>query len=140
MKERSRWAVYGFNDYFHVVKDFDEPYSIEARARIGGLFQEGPTYLPDALLVASKALGARPVDSKYLVVVSDCLPTGYQGIEKELEEKIKLISRSGIMLLGVGVQSSAVTKYFAVNCVMTTPYELMKFFVKGYIELSSTAG
>jgi hypothetical protein len=74
-----------------------------------------------------------------LVVVSDCLPTGYEGIEEALEDKIKAISRSGVMLLGVGVQSSAVRKHFAVNCVMNTPYELMKFFAKAYMELSSTA-
>jgi len=139
MREKSRWGVFAFNNTFQIVKDFDEAYTIDSKARIGGLVQGGPTYLPDALVAASRALSTRPLDSRYLVVVSDCLPTGYQGIEDELEKRIEAVSRSGVMLLGVGVQSSAVRKYFNVNCVMTTPHELMKFFVKAYMELSSLA-
>ncbi|MDG6898512.1 MAG: VWA domain-containing protein [Nitrososphaerota archaeon] len=140
IREKSKWGLFAFNDTFQIVKDFDEPYSIDTKARIGGLTQEGPTYLPDALVATAKALNSRPIDNKYLVVVSDCLPTGYKGIEGELEERIKTISKSGVMLLGVGVQSSAVRHYFSVNCVTTTPYELLKFFVKAYLELSSASG
>ncbi|MDV3243923.1 MAG: VWA domain-containing protein [Nitrososphaerales archaeon] len=139
MREKSRWAVFAFSNTFQIVKDFDEAYTIDSKARIGGLVQGGPTYLPDALVTAARALNTRPLDSKYLVVVSDCLPTGYRGIEDELKKRIEAVSRSGVMLLGLGVQSSAVSKYFKVNCVMTTPHELVKFFVKAYMELSSSS-
>ncbi|MDG7012207.1 MAG: VWA domain-containing protein [Nitrososphaerota archaeon] len=136
MRERSRWALYGFNDSLQIVKDFDEPYSMEAKSRIGGLSQKGGTYLPDALSVASRALNSRPIESKYLVVVSDCLPTGYAGIEEELVEKVKDAGKMGVMLVGIGVESPEVKKYFKVNSVLDTPYEMMKFFTKAYMELS----
>ena len=136
MRERSRWGLYGFNDTLQIVKDFDEPFSTEAKARIGGLSQHGGTYLPDALTVASRALGARPIDNRYLVVVSDCRPTGYAGIEDELVDKVKEVSKSGVMLVGIGVESPEVKKYFKVNSVLSTPYEMMKFFTKAYMELS----
>ena len=136
MREKSRWGLFGFNDTFQLVKDFDDPYSIDAKSRIGGLSQKGGTYLPDALAVASRALNSRPIESKYLVVVSDCLPTGYAGIEEELVEKIKETGKMGIMLVGIGVESPEVKKYFKVNSVLSTPYEMMKFFTKAYMELS----
>ncbi len=139
MTERSRWGLFAFNDKIQVLKDFDEVYGIEHKARIGGLKQEGPTFLPDALAVASKSLSLSPVEAKYLVVVSDCLPTGYAGIEEDLEEAVAGLGKKGIMTVGLGVRSSAVKRYFRVSSVLTTPYEMMKSFVRAYLELSSSA-
>ena len=73
---------------------------------------------------------------KIMVVVSDGYPSGYDGIEKKLISTIKEVSKSGILLMGIGVDSNAIKQYFAVNCVLSTPYELMKTFVKSYFELS----
>jgi hypothetical protein len=140
MKERSRWGLFGFNDKLQLVKDFDENFSIEAKARIGGLEQSGGTYIPDALAVTAHSLNMRPVESKYLVVVSDCLPTGYPGIDEELVTQVREVTKRGIMLVGIGVQSSAVKRYFRVNCNLGSPYEMMKFFVRSYLELSGTSG
>jgi hypothetical protein len=139
MKERSRWGLFGFNDSFQVVKDLDEGYTMEAKARIGGLSQRGGTYLPDALDVASRALNSRPVENKYLVVVSDCRPTGYAGIEEKLTETIREVDRKGIMMVGIGVDRPEVKKYFKVSSVLSTPYEMMKFFTRSYMELSGVA-
>lgn len=138
MREKSRWGLFGFNDEFLIVKDFDEPYSTDAKARIGGLAQKGATLLPDALAATAKALNKRPVDSKYLVVVSDCKPTGYAGIEEDLVDKVNEVSKDGTMLVGIGVESPDVKKYFKVNSVLSSPYEMMKFFVRSYMELSGT--
>jgi hypothetical protein len=139
MRERSRWGLYGFNDTLQLVKDFDEAYSTEAKARIGGLSQQGATYLPDALVTAARALGTRPIENMYMVVVSDCRPTGYEGIEQELLKKVEEISRQGIMLIGIGVEVPEVKKYFRVNSVLSSPYEMMKFFVRSYLELSGVS-
>ncbi|MDG6898929.1 MAG: VWA domain-containing protein, partial [Nitrososphaerota archaeon] len=139
MTERSRWALLAFNDRLQVLKDFEESYTIDHRARIGGLRQEGPTFLPDALEVAAKSLALRPVEAKYLVVVSDFLPTGYEGIEDELKRVVSGLGKKGVMMVGLGVQSSAVKEYFRVSSVLTTPYEMMRSFVKAYLELSAAA-
>lgn len=139
MKDRSRWGLFGFNDALQLVKDFDEEYDTEVKARIGGLTQQGATLLPDALAAAARSLNARPVESKLLVVVSDCRPTGYAGIEEELVEKVDEATKKGIMLVGIGVESAEVKKYFKVNSFLSSPYQIMKFFVRSYMELSGVA-
>jgi hypothetical protein len=139
LPDRSKWALFAFNDKIQFLKDFDEPYSMEHKARIGGMRQEGPTYLPDALEVAAKSLMPRPAEQKFLVVVSDCLPTGYKGIEENLARVASTLSRKELMIVGLGVQSTAVKRYFRASAVLTTHYEMMKAFVKAYLELSAAA-
>jgi hypothetical protein len=41
------------------------------------------------------------------------------------------------MLMGVGIDSHAIEEYFTVNCVVSSPFQMMKSFVKSYLELSS---
>jgi len=135
--KQKQWAVYSFNNSFQIIKDFSEDYGITSKARIGGLAQRNVTLLPDALRVAHSALSALPLDVRILVVVSDGYPTGYQDIEKNLITTIKEISRSGVLLMGVGIDSRAIEEYFTVNCVLDNPYQMMKSFVKSYLELSS---
>ncbi|MDG6918263.1 MAG: VWA domain-containing protein [Nitrososphaerota archaeon] len=139
MKEKTKWAVFGFNDTFQVVKDFDEQYTINTKARIGGLEQKGATYLPDAVRTAAKLLAERPVDTHYLVVVSDFLPVGYYEIEKHLNETMEDIQKTGISTIGIGVKNNSVAKYFQVKTVITDPYQMMKFFVRAYMELAGAS-
>ncbi|MFN3622254.1 MAG: hypothetical protein ACK4TI_05115, partial [Nitrososphaerales archaeon] len=54
--ERNLWGLFAFNNNFVVLKDFNEQYSMDVKARIGGLSQGGSTFLPDAISVCSKAL------------------------------------------------------------------------------------
>jgi len=136
MPDPKQWAMYAFNNVFQIIKDFEENYTIVTKARIGGLTQRNTTLLPDALTAAYKTLAAKPESAKILCVVSDGYPSGYADIEKKLEEAIKEVKRSGVLLMGVGVDSSAIQDYFDVNCVLSTPYEMMKFFSKSYYELS----
>ncbi len=134
---RGNWGLFTFNNSLQVIKDFNETFGIENRARIGGLAQREATLLPDAMLVCQKALARLPVDIRILVVASDGYPTGYQGIEAKLISTIKEITRSGTLLMGVGIDSHAIEDYFTVNCMLSNPYQMMKSFVKSYLELSS---
>lgn len=136
IKQRSQWAMFAFNNSIEVIKDFSEDYGMVSKARIGGLVQRSTTLLPDAIQVAYKALNTRDASVKILVVVSDGYPSGYNGIDKKLVQVIKDVSKTSIYLMGVGVDSTAIKQYFPVNCVMSTPYEMMKTFVKSYFELS----
>jgi hypothetical protein len=137
--DKNKWAMYGFNDTLQVVKDFIEPYSIEQKARIGGLTQQGATLLPDAIQAVSRNLMQRPIENQFLVVISDCLPTGYPRINEKLAEVIEDISKKGVMLIGIGIKNANVKKYFRVSSVLTTPYDMMKFFVRAYMELSGVS-
>jgi Mg-chelatase subunit ChlD len=137
MKQRTQWAMFSFNNSIQIIKDFSEDYGMTAKARIGGITQRSTTLLPDALQVAHKALKTRESDARVLVVVSDGYPSGYNNIENKLIAVIKELSKSSVFLIGVGVDSGAIKKYFPMNCVMSSPYELMKTFAKAYLELST---
>ena len=137
MRQRTQWAVFSFNNSIQIIKDFNEDYGMTTKARIGGLTQKSTTLLPDAIQVAHKALKTRESDARVLVVVSDGYPSGYNDIEKKLIAVIKELAKSSVFLIGVGVDSDAIKKYFPMNCVMSSPYELMKTFAKAYLELST---
>jgi hypothetical protein len=137
MPVQGSWAMYSFNNSLQIIKDFNETFGNENKARLGGIEQRNITLLPDALTVANRALSAKPVDTRILVVASDGYPTGYSGIEDALVTSIKQVSKSGTLLMGLGIDSHAVEDYFTVNCVVSSPYQMMKSFVKSYLELSS---
>jgi len=136
MRQRTQWAMFSFNNSIQVIKDFSEEYGMTTKARIGGITQKSTTLLPDALQVAHKALSTREAGVRILVVVSDGYPSGYNDIDKKLISVIKGFSKSDIYLMGVGVDSGAIKQYFPVNCVLSTPYEMMKTFAKSYLELA----
>ncbi len=137
VRSPNEWAMYSFNNSFEIMKDFGEPYNMTTKARIGALTQRNMTLLPDAMKVVQGALASRPVEIRIMVVVSDGYPTGYPDIQKKLIETIKEITRTGMLLIGVGVDSREIEEYFSVNCVLDSPYQMMKSFVKAYLELSS---
>jgi len=136
---QNAWSVFAFNDKFYIIKDFSETYTNRIRARIGGVEHGGMTYLPDALLLATEALKQRTEEMKILVVISDFFPSGYDDSEETLSKCAKKIQRSGIGVIAIGVKSRAVKRYFRINCVVNSPYELMKKFVNAFYEFSSMA-
>jgi hypothetical protein len=137
MPMQSQWGMFSFNNSLQILKDFSEEYTSENKARIGGIEQRNVTLLPDAISVCHRALNSQPVDTRVLVVASDGYPTGYNGIEDALESTIKRVSNSGTFLMGLGVNSQAIEEYFTVNCIVNSPYQLMKSFIKAYLELAS---
>lgn len=136
MGGQSSWAMYSFNNALSIIKDFNEELNMTTRARIGGLVQRNTTLLPDALKVAYKALGSQSASVRILMVVSDGYPSGYDNIQKKLVETVEEVEKTGILLVGIGVDSGAIKDYFRANCVLSSPYEMMKSFVKTYFEIS----
>jgi len=134
----SCWSMFAFSNKFYVVKDFSEPYSNHIRARIGGLKHSGVTYLPDGLLLAGEALRRQTAEMKVLILVSDFFPSGYHDVEETLSDSIKRVEKTGIGIIGMGVNSSAVKKYCRTSCVVENSYDLMKHLVKAFYEFSST--
>ena len=136
--DQRAWGIFAFNNKFYIVKDFAENYTALSQARIGGLKHSGMTYLPDGILMATNMLRRRNEQSKILIVISDFFPSGYKDIEQRLMEIVRKAERSGVGVIGVGVKSRAVKNYFRFNCVVDTPYDLMKKFAKIFIQYSST--
>jgi len=133
------WGLYGFGDRFYIVKDFLEDYSMQVKARLGGIRPRGLTYLPDAIKIAANIIRANSGDSRsFMLIVSDGLPTGYSGIEKELEEALYDVERAGVLPLAIGINTKRIKRFFDHYCTISSPYDLMKSFVRSYMELSST--
>ena len=139
IQDQRAWGMFAFNDKFYIIKDFSENYAVGCHARIGGLSYSGMTYLPDGILVMSNMLRRRSEQSKVLIVVSDFFPSGYSGIEQKLVQNVRKAERLGVGVIGIGVKSRAVRNYFRFNCVVDTPYDLMKKFTKIFIQYSATA-
>jgi nitric oxide reductase activation protein len=134
--DQNSWAVYSFDERMYIVKDFMEIYGTTSKARIGGLHNGIKTYLPDAIRMATLRLANNAQNMKVLLVASDGLPLGYDGIDSALIEAIEKANRAGIVLIGLGIGSSQITKYFRSNCVIESPFDLMNHFVRTYYELA----
>ena len=139
IQDQRAWGMFAFNNKFYIIKDFSENYTISSHARIGGISYSGMTYLPDGILVMSNMLRRRSEQSKVLIVVSDFFPSGYGNIEQQLVENVKRAEKLGVGVIGIGVKSRAVKNYLRFNCVVDTPYDLMKKFTKIFIQYSAAA-
>ncbi|MFQ6135086.1 MAG: VWA domain-containing protein, partial [Nitrososphaerales archaeon] len=135
-----QWGMYGFSDKFYIIKDFDERYSSIVKARIGGIKPRGLTYLPDAIKIATNIIRASSMNEhNFLVVVSDGLPAGYNGIEADLTEALDKAEREGILTLAVGLNTKSIKRFFKHYCTISSPADLVKSYLRAYMELSSFA-
>jgi len=130
-------GIFAFDDRFYVIKDFAENHSRPVCARIGGVEHSGLTYLADGIKMASQVLRKQYEETKVLIVVSDGFPSGYKEAAEETKEQIGAVLRSGIHVIGIGIDSSGIKDYFPTNCVVRTPYELMKRFVDTFFQYAS---
>jgi hypothetical protein len=132
------WSCYSFNENLYIIKDFTEIYGNISKSRIGGLSSGLKTYLPDAMRIAAGRLKSSTEDVKVMLVVSDGFPLGYEGIDQELLDTIDKIKKANIQLVGMGIGSSSMKKYFRTNFAVNSPFELMKNFIRTYTEISSS--
>lgn len=138
MPNPNSWACYSFNENFYILKDFSEIHGNATKSRIGGVSTGLKTFLPDAMRIAAARLKSSTEDIKVMLVISDGFPLGYEGIDQQLIDTIEKISKSGIQLVGMGIGSSSMMKYFRTNFPANSPFELMKNFIRTYTELSSS--
>jgi len=129
-------GVFAFDDKFYIIKDFTENHNRTVCARIGGIKHSGMTYLADGIQMATESLKRRYEESKILIVVSDGFPTGYRGAAEKAREHINAALKSGINMIGIGIDSRGIKDYFPVHCIVRTPYELMKKFVDTFFSYS----
>lgn len=129
-------GVFAFDNRFYIIKDFEENHNRTVCARIGGIEHGGVTYLADGVRIAAEALRRRYEESKILIVVSDGVPLGYKGADEEAKEEIREAVRSGINVIGIGIDSERVKDYFPIYCIVRSPYELMKKFVDTFFSYS----
>lgn len=133
------WGLFSFDSRFSIVKDFSEDYSLNVKSRIGGMVQGRLSYIPDAIKLTANIIRNSGKEANYIFVISDGIPNGYPGIEEKLQKTIKDVENSGVILFGVGIGSKSIKKYFRNSLVVETPAELMKKFIRTYMEISASA-
>jgi len=130
-------GVFAFDDKFYIIKDFTENHNRTVCARIGGIKHGGMTYLADGIRMATESLKRRYEESKILIVISDGFPMGYRGAEEDAKEAVYAALRSGLHVMGIGIDSKGIKDYFPVHCIVKTPYELMKKFTDTFFSYAS---
>lgn len=125
--------ILGFQDTVITFKKFDEELDDDIRKKMSGMLLEvegmnpgghnraGVNYDAPCLLEASKGLEAQPGKEKFLVVISDGLPTGpYDRMTgkmpdeylKEAVDKILKNTNHKLIALGLGEDTEHVTDFY----------------------------
>jgi len=125
------WALYSFDSSFQILKDFKEKYGREVQARIGALENSGLSLLPDAIELSSRMLSEDPREKKYIFVITDGHPSGYERINQQLSKIVKRIEASDMTLIAIGV-SKKTSKRFRNNVRGSKLKTLVAKFITAY--------
>jgi uncharacterized protein YegL len=130
------WALYSFDNNFQIIKDFNEKYNQEVKARIGSLETSGLSLMPDAIELTYRLLAEDPRERKYLFVITDGHPSGYERIQEQFTKVTKKIEMSGVTLVGIGV-SKTIARVFRNNARSSDLRQLVSKFIIAYKTASS---
>jgi len=137
-KRKGKWGLYGFNNNFLVVKDHIEKYDKQAMARIGGIENKGLSLIPDAVDVGLKILKKDEESTrKYLILVSDGMAFGYDGVGDCFKKSLLKARQCGIQVIGIGIPKSF-SKYFSIIINGDDLEKSMSDFLGGYTYLTKT--
>jgi hypothetical protein len=131
------WALYSFDNNFHILKDFKERYNQEIQARIGAIENGGLSLLPDAIELSNKILSEDPRERKYIFVITDGSASGYDRIQEAFSKIVKKIDVSGITLIAIGVSKGA-TRNFRQHVRGRDLKTLVAKFITAYKTASSS--
>lgn len=130
------WAMYSFDNNFQILKDFHERYGQQIQARLGGLQNSGLSLLPDAIDLSYRILASDPREKKFLFVITDGHPSGYDRINEQFSKISKKVEHSGVIMVAIGISKST-SKKFRNNARGTDLRELVAKFITAYRAASS---
>ena len=137
-KRGGKWGMYCFNNNFLVVKDQDQKYDQKSKARLGGIKNQGLSFIPDAIKVGCRILMADTTcEKKYLILITDGKLLGYNRIDEKMQESITLAKRAGINIIGIGVPTG-VAKSFTATINERSLRKSVKKFIDAYTAISQS--
>ena len=139
------FEIVGFQDVLLEFKSFQERLDEPMQNKLNGMILEVYGSNPDghnnprdnddgvALLEASKLLAEQTAKNKFLVVLSDGLPeTNYKSsaqLSRELKEAVtEVTGNTNQKLIGIGLMSNAVKKYYENNIAGVSTKEMAETF------------
>jgi hypothetical protein len=139
LMDSGSWTYFAFSDRFYVLKDASEAYSNRVRARLGGLRFGGLTLMPEAIQLAGNVLTKRFDEQRFLIVISDGWPYGYENIDSKLLKTISALQKKGVIVIGVGVETDKMKDFFKLSSAILDAKDLIRDFAKLYVNASATA-
>jgi cobalamin biosynthesis protein CobT len=97
--------------HFFNFKGFGENFK-RVKTRLLRMKADGWNSDPEAVLGAAKRLAVQEASRKILIVMSDGQPCGGQNVKDYLREVVSKISKAGIEIYGIGIESQAVAQYY----------------------------
>ena len=122
--------------YMPILKSFNERLKTEVKERFG--------WLPNSRVmrnnidgecveIAARRLMGRRESGKVMIVLSDGAPAG-QGdmaaLQRHLKQVVKNVEKAGVKTVGIGIESSEVTKFYPKNIVLHNVAELPDRVIK----------
>jgi nitric oxide reductase activation protein len=131
-----RWGMFAFSDKLQVIKYYDETYDRDAKARIGGLQQEGLSHIPDAMRAVHALATDFLKEKNYIILVSDGIPSGYVGIEEEFSKSVRESGRMGAQVGAIGLSGNRVRESVRKSKQVEEKSDIVKAFIEVYNEMS----
>lgn len=122
--------------YMPILKGFNERLKTEVKERFG--------WLPNSRIlrnnidgecveIAARRLMGRRESGKVLIVLSDGAPAGQgdvHALQSHLKKVVKSVEKAGVKTVGIGIESSEVTKFYPKNIVLHNVSELPNRVIK----------
>ncbi len=132
------WGMYSFNNNFIIVKDHNEKFNQQIKARLGGIKNQGLSFIPDAIEMGTRILiRDRRTTQKYLIVMSDYQSLGYDNIDHDLRRSLQYAKRNRVNVIGIGVPDN-LKKYFTLALADDDLKKSMIKFLSSYVYLSES--
>ena len=131
------WALFSFDSDLQILKDFEEKYDHEVQARIGSLENNGLSLLPDAIELTRRMLLDDSRERKYIFIITDGHPSGYERINQYLTKIGKKLDASGVSLIAIGVSKSTSKRFRNSMRGSSNLGQLVAKFITAYKTISS---
>ncbi len=119
-----------FPIYMPIFKEFHERINAEVKKRFAyqRKFQPfmGGNIDGESLEYAAIRLSKRPEKRKVIIVLSDGFPAGAQGDDEHLKLMVEQLTRQGFDLVGIGIKSAAVARFYDNFLILNSVEELPK--------------
>jgi cobaltochelatase CobT len=122
--------------YMPILKGFNERLTADVKARFGWLPNSSilrNNVDGECVEIAARRLSQRREAGKVILVLSDGAPNAHGsggGLQSHLKETVAAITKRGTKIVGIGIQSSEVTKFYPKNLVINEVSELPERVVK----------
>lgn len=122
--------------YMPILKGYEERMTVNVKERFGWLPNTNilrSNVDGESVEIAARRLLARREESKVMLVLSDGYPAaaGHRGdLEAHLKRVVKDIAASGVRIVGIGIQSDAVNKFYPKSMVIQNVEDLPGVVIK----------